>query len=350
MARDDLGVTKKLASSGKWSISGTTNLGLAMEDELESIFTPVTNVREPILPAQTQLLSWHIIQKRARQLLDDNRFFWIQQALWVTLCCIMFLIPNSEGPSGWGYVADTFMMIGLIFSCAELSLYTIGHGFFPSGMRSHRSSKWQRIQAVLSVWSPPRFRRRRDDQTFLVKVPLWSNSLLRIELTLVVISVIGYLLPFSIGFHRAKYLHGLRSMRLLFGLATIWTQLLVFAMVLLDCITALSPAFLMLAFFLILFGVAGIDQFGGSLSRRCVMVHPSYQFEATDLRNVCLGLGRPVVDDCVESTPPMTCSLDASDVSFSTPTVCRGQMVCASWTLQTTVLPALTIFSPRCFL
>lgn len=319
----DLGKSVQLGT--RTSIDRTFSTGRALDEAIDIYFDALLDITAPLLPVQTLFISFHIMQKRARQFIDDARYFAVQQLVWIVTALLALLIPKSTS-SGLLYLSEIFFALVLVMSSLEVILYVVGHGFF-AGEKFGRTAKQLRILAVLGVWSPPRFRRKGDlaAQHYQVQTPLLSNPFMRIELLLLVISLIGYMLD-SDGFGRVRYVHLLRCARLIYGLANFWPMLIRVIATFQASFSGMSTALVLLLFFFVLFGIAGVDQFSDSLSYRCVLEPTPLPFGTYNRTNICLE--GPSLDACLEASPILYCDQGASATSFSAPFVCRGNMVC----------------------
>ncbi|CUG84026.1 voltage-gated ion channel superfamily, putative, partial [Bodo saltans] len=211
-------------------------------------------------------------------------------------------------------------------SSLEMILYIIGHGFLASE-KFGRTAPQLRVLAVLGVWSPPRFRRKGDIavQHYQVQLPLLSNSFMRLELCLVILSIVGYFLDFD-GFGRVRFVHILRCARLIYGLSNIWPLMVRVIATFQSALSGMATALVLLVFFFILFGITGVDQFTNSLSNRCVLDPIPKPYSSYNRSEICLdGVGG---GGCVEANPSLNCDIAGQNISFTAPFLCRGNMVC----------------------
>ena len=304
---------------------------LDIEEALNDLFDEAISHSLPMLPVEVQSLSLHIVRKRCRHVLDDRKFFFLSMMVFAVLSAAMF--SNGAGQQGttWGVVAEVIIILGLTFSLGEIVLYSVGHGVW-SGAHHQHTIKKERVKSVLSVWSPPRFRRKKGvvDSSFQIQTPLLQHPAMRMDAMLVVLSLLGYMIPPNeFGFERMRYLHGLRCGRLLYGFAVFVPGLRIHLTAFETTLRSLGPAGTLLAFFLVLFGVTGNALFNGALSRSCVMINPIYAYPLNQSTwgDICLAAGRPILDDCVVVTPYLTCSY-STEPGFAAPNVCRFPSVC----------------------
>lgn len=295
-----------------------------VDEAIDEYFDEFLNITAPLLPVQTLFISFHIMQKRARQFLDDARFFALQQFVWLLTALVGLIVPKNTN-TGIEYASEVYFALVLVMSSLEMVVYIIGHGFF-AGEKFGRTAHQLRVLAVLGVWSPPRFRRKGDIavQHYQVQMPLLSNAFMRIELSLVILSIIGYFLEFD-GIGRVRFVHVLRSARLIYGLSNIWPLMVRVIATFQASLAGMSTALVLLLFFFILFGITGVDQFSDSLSNRCVLEAVPTPYGSYNRSDICID---GVSSGCVEASPILYCDIDAATSSFTAPFVCRGNMVC----------------------
>lgn len=330
-SEDDSAEQRRVAQQR--AVDKAANIAFYIEHTVDGFFDDILMVSHPVLPVQTLVISFHIMQKRARQLLDDLRFFALQQFLWLLMSLVMILTPKGSTSRFGSYFSDVVFAACLIFSTAEMVIYIIGHGFF-KGSKFGRSAQQLRVMSVLGVWSPPRFRRKGvvSSERFQIQTPLLSHPFLRVELVLVAISIIGYMIGGGSSWGKLRYLHGLRCSRLVYGLALLFPNLSVLIGTIQTSFAGLTPPIALLFFFFVLFGVAGLDQFSGSMEDRCVMIDPLLHATNYSRSLMCTGdssVGDPLWQQCVEAVPSLPCDIVDAPTANS-PVVCRGNMVCRS--------------------
>lgn len=296
----------------------TTGFERDGDGAVDALFDDLLHVATPFLPVQTLLLSFHIMQKRARQFIDDARFFVVEQVVWLVMALMMLLVPRSSD-SGWQYVGEVVFALALTMSACEVLVYVVGHGFVGSS-KYGRSSEQLRILSVLRVWSPPRYRRRGDveAQQYQVQTPILSDPFLRAETVVIVLSIISYGFDKD-GFGRLRYLHGLRCARLLYGLSSAWHTLHRVIATLKSSLPGLSTAMVLLTFFLLIFGIAGVDQFSTNVNWQCLLP-ATYDSNLTSCRYDASA--------CIAAQPALYCDPTGTEPSVSSPFVCRGEMQC----------------------
>ena len=198
----------------------------AGDTAIDALFENPLSTENPTLPGEVQRMDWHMFRKRARQVLLDYRMTTFVSVLLFVTSLVMFCTSHRADEGGWELFAEVILLLALAAAILEFVVYVIGHGFFPRSKIQKSSASNSRIQSILSVWSPVRFRQRKVTIAgkLLQQKPFLNNAMMCMEAVLVVVSIVGYAVPggnSKNGFGRLRYLHGLRCLRLMSPLTSV---------------------------------------------------------------------------------------------------------------------------------
>ena len=301
----------------------------------DNMFEHPLDIVDPILAGERQKLGLHVFRQRARRAYDDPRIRSALLVLFIANTTVMLTTPHSSDNGAYGTFASVVEVVTLAASIAEFAMYSFGHGVLPAAGNRKNAAVVSQLVAIFAAWSPPRLRfalsqydTTTENKDTLQK-PLLCNSVVVIEVLLVSLSILGYCVPSGRPISRLRYLHALRSLRLVDPSTTILPTALAIVRSFRYTMSLLASTAILLAFFFLVMGVMGVDQFMGHLSHRCVLVDPVLRINVSAYRSeeLCLDSQRNI-DQCVEALPPIFCAADSKKEAFLSTTVCHFPMVC----------------------
>ena len=312
--------------------------------ELSTLFSDPIRVLDPKVLGVVQKVDWRIIQERMRRVINSDRYWFLTHGVLLMNSIAMIAAPRArDDESSSRYQgAHALMIFSLVFNCFEMLFYCVANGVLSGQQSTQEDPRTLKLLAVLAVWSPPRLRQSSlfaamnsraalPAATSQLHRPLFTSPVRCAEVVLIVLSVIGYIIPVASPYHILRFLHGLRSMRLLS--ITLLSDL---AAALGHAVTMLLSSATFVAFIFVVFGVVAVDPFGGALSMRCMTIDVDL---ATQLNvtipfplpahltasNFCTPSHRV---PCREVVPPLPCAMGVTEATWFLTRVCPSHMAC----------------------